>query len=130
MHASELAQLAGLVSYHGPVFLRAAVGLTAERLEHYWTASKCRLERWQRGLKAACETNRSPRDVDRLPGLVEEILLSEVLTRVWSALVISVDRAGGTTEAGPLVRSSYHAGEQLRLARENRRLSAASPGGR
>jgi len=33
-------------------------------------------------------------------------------------------------EAGPLVRSSYHAGEQLRRARENRRLSAASPGGR
>ena len=33
-------------------------------------------------------------------------------------------------EAGPLVRSSYHAGEQLRRARANRRVSAASPGGR
>ena len=33
-------------------------------------------------------------------------------------------------EAGPLVRSSYHAGEQLRRARENRRVSAASPSGR
>ena len=33
-------------------------------------------------------------------------------------------------EAGPLVRSSYHASEQLRRARENRQVSAGSPGGR
>lgn len=114
MHASELAQLAGLVSYHGPVFLRAAVGLTADRLEPYWTASKCRLERWQRGLKAACEVNRSPRDVDRVPGLIEEILLSEVLTRVWSALVIAVDRAGGANEASPLVRNIFTGHQEAR----------------
>jgi hypothetical protein len=94
--------------------VRATESLTAERLERYWTASKCRLDRWQRGLKAACDPARPAHVVERVPGLLEEILLSEVLTRVWAALVLAFDRRHGTSDVGPIVRSVYGGHQEAR----------------
>ncbi len=51
MHARELAELAALISTHGPVFVRSGLPIPERNIEEYWVASKCRLDRWGRTLK-------------------------------------------------------------------------------
>ena len=115
MHTRELVELAAIVSAHGPVLVRGRGRVSACGIEQYWVASKCRLDRWYRALKALAPTPpgrpaardggpRSPAPV--FPdALLEEILTGEVLARVWAAVLSAYDRRRGTQEAEPIVRS-------------------------
>lgn len=110
MHASELIELAALVAVHAPALVRSRAAIQQRSHEQYWTASKCRLDRWMRGLKhfsiqvAGKPPSHAPED-SPLRGLVEEILTGEVLTRVWTAAMCAYDRQRGTNEAEPIARS-------------------------
>lgn len=89
--------------------------LAIEGLGQYWAASKCRLDRWSRALKTAlppdCVSTRNlaPADgslpTERLPGVLEEILASEVLSRVWAALLTAYDQRHGCDENAPVARN-------------------------
>jgi len=111
MHTCELIDLAAIVSIHGPVLIRDADVISDRAIEEYWTASKCRLDRWGRALKglsvkladaqprSACRTSQGVR------GVLEEILTGEILTRVWTAVMCAYDRHRGTDLMEPVVRS-------------------------
>lgn len=110
MHVRELVELAALAAWHGPALLASGARISSAGVEQYWTASKCRLDRWSRSLRAF----RGPDDGSGPPPAkrwalvrptIEEILASEVLTRVWSALVAVHDRRRGTSDCEPIVRS-------------------------
>jgi hypothetical protein len=108
MHAGELVQLAALVATHGPCLLHGGGQLSGIGLQRYWTASKCRLDRWSRALAEYSST--APSELPRyrwkaIRPVVEEILLSEVLVRVWTAVLVAHDRYSGQTEAEPIARS-------------------------
>jgi hypothetical protein len=111
MHARELVELAAIVSAHGPVLVRGTRHLSATSLEQYWTASKCRLDRWGRSLKgfvSYAEDVGEQRRQAQWPlvrGVCEEILTGEVLTRVWTAVLCAYDRQHGDEEAGAVARS-------------------------
>ena len=111
MHARELVELAAIVSAHGPVLVRGTRHLSATSLEQYWTASKCRLDRWGRSLKgfvSYAEDVGEQRRQAQWPlvrGVCEEILTGEVLTRVWIAVLCAYDRQHGGEEAGAVARS-------------------------
>ncbi len=111
MHARELTDLAAVLSTHGPVLAHHAGRLSHDGLDQYWTASKSRLERWSHSLKSLlaaaiaedrqwCRTH-----WPTLRAVLEEILTSELLTRVWTALVCAHDRHHGHEEGEPVVRS-------------------------
>ena len=51
MHARDLAELAALVAIHSPLIVEGAGRVPHEASEQYWTASKCRLDRWMRWLR-------------------------------------------------------------------------------
>ncbi len=111
MHAHELVELAALVAAHGSVLVRQAGRLSPTSIEEYWTASRCRLDRWNRSLKGFSDDLRSA-DADRrtapwpfIRRVVEEILAGEVLTRVWTAVLCACDGERGTEVAGPVARS-------------------------
>jgi len=92
------------------MLIDCAQPLPAAALEQYWTASKCRLDRWGRALKTISQ--RSGDLEMRLPesaagGVLEEILLSEVLTRVWTGVVVGHARKLGHHECESLARSVY-----------------------
>jgi hypothetical protein len=95
MHARELVQLAQIVSAQGPLLIRADRQLSASAIQQYWAASKCRFDRWYCALKTfGDDAQRLPPDARhavwlRLRGVLEEILLAEVLTRVWTAIVVA-----------------------------------------
>jgi len=111
MHARELVELAAIVSAQGPVLIHGGGAICASGVEKYWTASKCRLDRWARSLKrlstesvkATSEWRR-----ERWPefrSVLEEILTGEVLTRVFAAVMCAHDRQRRIEDAAPLTRS-------------------------
>ena len=111
MHTRELIDLAAIVSIHGPVLIRDAVVISDTSIEDYWTASKCRLDRWGRALKslsvklADAQPTSGCLISQQLRGVLEEILTGEVLTRVWTTVMCAYDRHRGTDRMEPVVRS-------------------------
>ncbi|MGA2619894.1 MAG: hypothetical protein ABSF26_19950 [Thermoguttaceae bacterium] len=111
MHARELVELAAILSSHAAVLIRGTHRLSASGIQQYWTASKCRLDRWARSLKTLA-AEAPPRDATALAvrwptvrGALEEILTGEVLTRVWAAVLTLYDRQRGTQDAEAVGRS-------------------------
>jgi hypothetical protein len=110
MHAIELVELAALVSTHTPVFLRLTRKIPEQELERYWTASKCRFDRWQLTLLALKESRRpllgATGSLHRYAwALFEEIFTGEILTRVWTGLLSAFDAQHKTGHAEPIARS-------------------------
>jgi hypothetical protein len=111
MHARELVDLAAVVAAHAPALLREAGCVPEQSVEAYWTASKSRLDRWGRLLKRIASLIQcgglKPNSAEHrlFRGVLEEILASEVLTRVWSAAMCAYDRAYGEDQMEPVARS-------------------------
>ena len=111
MHARELVELAAILSVQGPVLLRGAQPPSTAGVQQYWTASKCRLDRWARSLRTfTADAQQTDWTVLRaqwplVRSVLEEILASEVLTRVWTAVLCLSDRQRGIQEAEPIARS-------------------------
>lgn len=112
MHASELAQLAALVAHHTPTIIRGSHPVREQGLEQYWTASKCRLDRWLRALRShgQCLEDVAPQRRGEhwrfLRPMLDEILLSETLTRVWAAIGSALDGRRAESAVEPIARSA------------------------
>ncbi len=110
MHVAELVQLAAFVSAQGPGILAGSERLSTDGSERYWTAAKCRFDRWGREMK---QHLRRAADADiqlsllwfLLRPVLEEILCGETLSRVWAALAAAHDRQHNTQELEPVARS-------------------------
>lgn len=95
MRASQLAELGSWIALHAGHFIYGEYHQPSLTATNYWTASKVRLQRWGAALKrfeqdfANCERVHDPWPAFEM--VVQEILISELLTRVWSATVISHD---------------------------------------
>lgn len=97
MHARNLAELVARI------VLTTEEPFTRERLpdvdnvKQYWTASRCRLNAWQLAFKQLeAELQEADPLHDPWPAtvaVVEEVLVSEVVTRVWSAVLAHYDMA-------------------------------------
>jgi hypothetical protein len=134
MQAHQLVDLAAFVAAQGPVLISSVRQVPTSALAQYWTVSKCRLDRWNRKLRdvpsqpfaarndSVAARNESIAATRPLQALCEEILVSEMLTRVWSSVLAAVDYAAGSTEAQP-VAASVLAGH---LEASNRVLSLIS----
>ncbi|MEN6405478.1 MAG: hypothetical protein ABFC77_03300 [Thermoguttaceae bacterium] len=107
MHARELVELAAIVSAQGTVLIESGQPIPAAGIESYWTASKVRLDRWAWRLRrfAHPTASRPPESWSDLEALLEEVLLSEMLTRVWTAVLCLCDRVHGGDDAEPIARS-------------------------
>ena len=111
MHDREQIELAALVSDHGPELVEGSQHLPQTHFEAYWVASKCRLDRWGRSLRELAASSDQPSDDSLVrtrtgPAVVQEILATEVLTRVWTAVVCAFDRLRQSAEVEPVARSA------------------------
>jgi hypothetical protein len=110
MHARQLVELSALIADHGPLLVGQKASRPPCGIEQYWVASKSRLDRWNRTLKQlAVKAVGRYGAADRLAvrGVCEEILTGEVLTRVWSAVLVAYDRRRGTDVAESIARSVF-----------------------
>lgn len=90
MHAADLVDLAGFVSTHAGLLTNQHSKWAVIAAERYWAASKCRLDRWGRSLKLFSEDLKTQHEVytpwPAIELVANEILTSEMLTRVWAAV--------------------------------------------
>lgn len=129
MQARQMLEVGALVALHGPVFAhsqRAYVPPGA--MERYWAVSKCRHLRWRRALEPLA--NQSPavatKAWPRTRAVIEEILVSEILTRTWTAAAAAYDRAHGADDVYPIAQSVFLAHQEARHAAL--KLMVAGPG--
>lgn len=111
MHAKQMAEVAGWLSVCSELF---HTGLLPPRHQDglsYWVASKCRLQRWQSALKVFERDLDDPQEQHdpwhAIEILIEEVLISDVLTRVWTALLVHEDAARGHVEMQSIGHSVY-----------------------
>ena len=111
MHASQLAEIGSWVAIHAANLIYGQQEQPMLSATSYWSASKFRLQRWVTALKMFEQDmqNPDPRH-DPWPALeivVQEILLSELLSRVWSATVLTHDWYHQTDELHGLVHAVH-----------------------
>lgn len=103
MRTSELLDMAALVAAGGRQWIVSREPLHSSGLEEYWTASKCRLDRWGLALRRA---SAGPFiDWHELTPLLEQVLASELLTRTWAAVLAGHDAWNRRREGDPIGRS-------------------------
>jgi hypothetical protein len=112
MHARELAELAALLALHSPSIAHGAGRIPHGVSEQYWSASKCRLDRWFRVLKQLTQAADQPQlpatlSWPRIQPIVEEILISELLTRLWTAVAVAHDQLNGADDLEPVARNVF-----------------------
>ena len=111
MHAVLLADLAATISQHAPAIVASRPRGRPVSLSGYWSASRTRLDLWQRSLGRYA---RAQRDAD-WPALrrwwaehttvMEEVLVSEILTRVVASIASELDRDRGDDETSPVTHA-------------------------
>ncbi|HHM12273.1 MAG TPA: hypothetical protein ENJ16_01870 [Planctomycetaceae bacterium] len=124
MHANELVHLAALLTHYRETVIREADPSVPPALMDYWATAKARHCRWAEFLNgASCEDGRptSPQTPHAMLGgdlaeesgarpyavqaCLEEILLSEPLTRVFAAVGAAIDNSFGMREWSPVTDS-------------------------
>ncbi|MCE5303305.1 MAG: hypothetical protein LLF97_09390 [Planctomycetaceae bacterium] len=107
MHARELVELTAFVSAHGAALIECEPSIPTANIEQYWIASKVRLDRWAWRLRRFTHptASRPSEPWPHMEALFEEVLLSEILTRTWTAVLCLCDRVHGGDNAEPIARS-------------------------
>lgn len=111
----ELVELAAILAEQAPLIIRCERQIAPNPLREYWSTAKCRQERWSRSLKrlhnldpptAGPPIGDTPTCGQKnIRPMLEEILVTEVLTRVFAALLAAHDRRRQTADAEPIGRS-------------------------
>lgn len=114
MHARQLAELASWVAIHSGNLIYGNQQQPIMVANRYWTASKIRVQRWLTTLKLFEQDvedsqvgHASYRNWAAMEIVLQEVLVSEVLTRVWSAAVIAHDHHQSSDELGGLATSVF-----------------------
>jgi hypothetical protein len=108
MHAHDLADLAALVAVHGEQLIATNAATIDGMLTAYWKASRCRLDRWCRRLALATKHSDCGEWSDDDIATIDEILVSEILTRVVAAVAMAHDENHSASESAPVARNIFN----------------------
>ncbi|MES2791963.1 MAG: hypothetical protein V4719_20280 [Planctomycetota bacterium] len=110
MNNRQTVEIAALISAFSPHIVEGREPLPAGMLEKFWDRSQRRLKLWlaavtqyQRQYSRVAPNEHAQLWRDLEP-ILEEILTSEVLTRVWCATLTARDQAQGTRITEPIAR--------------------------
>jgi hypothetical protein len=110
MHVHQLAELAGLAATNAPALIKGRMLVGETVSQQYWTASRCRLDRWSSSIKKTTRQlshGSSPASTLELRTTCEEILASEILTRVWAAVARLYDAQHEVELLSPVAHNIY-----------------------
>lgn len=112
MHANQLAQIGSWIAIHAPTLIFGNSSPKELVSVDYWTTSKCRIQRWIAALEIFEQDLAQAADLSHDPwpaigAVVEEILVSEYLTRIWSAAVMAHDTYQESDELFSLAHSVH-----------------------
>jgi hypothetical protein len=113
MHCIELAELASLMAYQSPALFMMRPAVSHDSLNRYWIQSRLRLEQWHRwlGEYATLESARRPVAMqawwNQHTSLLEEVLVSETLVRVFAGVGAGLDAVHDQREIEPVTHSVF-----------------------
>jgi len=113
MHASRLVDLAAIVASQHRLLCQQKVDGDFWAADQFWVLTRARLNEWARTLKN-CETLKvSDNDFDPVQfwnetqPVIEEVLLSEICTRLWCATLTTIENIRHPGELDPIARSVF-----------------------
>ncbi len=113
MHAAELVDLAAILALHGPSLLYRRELIPQEAMQAYWLANRTRFDAWHQAI-SDYQHLADTHAIDAMQAwwktsasIVEEVLLSEPLTRVYAALGSGLDNERAAEEISPVTHSVY-----------------------
>ena len=111
MHASRLAELGSWVAINAPTMIQGPQEQPMLIATSYWVAARKRVQQWVTALRMFEKDFESPQPGHQpwvaLEIVIAEVLLSEMLTRIWSATVLIHDQTRGTDELFGLAHSVH-----------------------
>ncbi len=113
MHASRLVDLAASVASQHRLLCQQKVSADFWAADQFWVLTRARLNEWARTLKN-CESLKTQDDDfdpvqfwdDTYP-VIEEVLLSEICTRIWCATLTTIENLRHPGELDPIARSVF-----------------------
>jgi hypothetical protein len=124
MHCIELARIATLIAAQGPSLATLHSSIPTEAITRYWVASRQRTELWNRGLARLVDLETAGQSLaidawwfEHVP-MIEEILVSEMLTRVMACVGAVLDDEVEDRDVEPVTHSVF----QTHLESRNRVL--------
>ena len=120
--AKEFVEMATVLVDQGLLAVHQMDRLSASSAEAYWSASKCRIERWAetfQHFRAARTKSGAGRAWLAMRPWFDEILITEILTRVWTAFTTVCEASSHEKLIEPIARSVYvgHLEARQRLLR-------------
>lgn len=133
MNLRQTAEVSAIIATSAAHIIENPRSVPTESLHGYWKQSRTRLKCWFAGLRAGRTTPQGglttrPQQT-QLISLSREILVTEMLTRVWSTVLTAKDRHQGTNHAAATASNSYQGHlearhEVLRLIADDHTLPA------
>ena len=113
MHSVLIADIAALVSQHGPAVLYRGDTVPPEAVTQYWASSRSRFELWHQTMTRYRHAEKSGDAIlmrawwREHSVVLEEVLVSEMLTRVLAALGAGLDSSEKAEEISPVTHAVY-----------------------
>lgn len=111
MQTREFLDQAFFLTAHFDVVAAATRPLAETALQQFWVASRTRFDTWAREFRCCTDQMEateyaSPAVWIHWTPFLEEVLLSEIVTRLWSYLLQAIDDRMGTHEYAPIGHSA------------------------
>ncbi|MEM9589264.1 MAG: hypothetical protein AAGA03_18425, partial [Planctomycetota bacterium] len=113
MHCVLLADLAAILSQHGPAIIYRHPEIANEKLTTYWLRCRSRFDLWHRSMSRFSQAQASG-DWITIRGwwlrhitMLEEVLVTEMLTRVVATLATEIDRGNDHDELSPVTHAVH-----------------------
>ncbi len=119
MNLRQTAEVAALAAIRADEIIGRPEPVSTELLHGYWKSSRTRLKCWFAGLRSVppASTGNGPLSLHHLHervGLARSILVAELLTRVWSTVLVARDTARSENAAGEMVRNVFLGQQEAR----------------
>jgi len=105
MQPNQLVELAALTASQGQALAEDLHPISETGLAQYWQSARDRLDRWSKTLAAAEKQENALQDPIVI-ATIQEIIMSEMLARVWAAVLDTADRCRSTSEYGSIARAA------------------------
>ena len=111
LHLLPTLELTAQISAHSPALIESGMPLCREQLNRYWSYSKARERKWAAGLDAfrvrlhAADADGRDAIWNEVEPSLADVLISEIVTRVWGAILTACDMRSGETEGEPVARN-------------------------
>ena len=108
LNLRQMAEIAALVSAKSTLLIESPVPVSEESLHAYWTCARGRTIDWIRQLDSGLLKINTSHESEHgaiwesLQPVLTEVLVTEILTRVWGATLTAMDRQRGIGQAEPV----------------------------